>query len=581
MTTAAPARPPLRARIPLVPGWMATLSWLCVAVTVLLVVTPLLLVLLDVFSVDGAFSLQALRGTLAQTDVAGLLLRTLAVVLLSTTIAVVVAASFALLNERTDAGVSWLTRVLPIVPLLVPPVAGAIGWVLLAAPRAGYLNVVLRGVASWAGVELQQGPLDVFSWYGLVFVYALYLIPHAYLTIAAGLQNVDPALEEAARVSGAGPLRTVWRVTLPSVRPSVASGALQALIIGFALFSVPAIIGQQAQIEVLSVRIVNLMTSSFPPRLGPAVILGLLVAVVVGLGWWLQMRALRAGRHAQIGGRGGKVSLIQLGAWRRPVRLTMVTYLVLTSVLPFLALAAVSVQPFWSSTIDFGNLVLRNYADILVGGSFSTRGLRNSVLLGITGATTGMFVAAVIGRAIQHATPRWLGRTIDGITKLPGVVTNLVIGIAFVAALAGPPFGLHGTLLILFLAYLVLYLPQATFNANVALAQVGDELPDAARMSGAGPGRTFLGVTLPLMSPGLVAGWSMLFVLMAGDITASSMIAGTRNPVVGFVVLDLFVNGSYPDLAALAVLISILSSGVVLSVLAFGRRLRRRYGWAA
>jgi iron(III) transport system permease protein len=125
---------------------------------------------------------------------------------------------------------------------------------------------------------------------------------------------------------------------------------------------------------------------------------------------------------------------------------------------------------------------------------------------------------------------------------------------------------------LLLLAYLVLYMPQATFSAAAALAQVGRELSEASLMSGATTGRTFIRVVLPLMRPGLAAAWVLLFVLMSGEITASSMLAGTRNPVVGFVVLDLWTNGSYSALAAFATLMSLITSTVVLGMLAVTRR---------
>ena len=146
------------------------------------------------------------------------------------------------------------------------------------------------------------------------------------------------------------------------------------------------------------------------------------------------------------------------------------------------------------------------------------------------------------------------------------------MGIAFVGAFAAPPFALNGTVTLILLAYLALYMPQATLNASAAIAQVGPEMAEASLMSGASPGRTFVSVVLPLMVPGLVASWALLFVLMAGEITASSMLAGSRNPVVGFVVLDMWQNGSYSGLAALGVLMSVVNSIVVVAMLLLTRR---------
>ncbi|OLT16149.1 hypothetical protein BJF78_14725 [Pseudonocardia sp. CNS-139] len=224
----------------------------------------------------------------------------------STALAVVVATLFAWLSERTTARAGWLAGVLPVVSLLVPSIAGAIGWVLLASPRAGFLNVALADL----GVPLV---LDVFSWPGLVLVYTLYLVPQVYLPVSAALAELDPALEEAARVGGRGPVRTLITVTLSAVRPAILSGALLALVYGVALFSVPLIIGTQARIDILSVEIVRLLTTEFPPRLPEAIVLSVVVLLVLGAAWAVNARVVRGGRFATISGRAAAGRRLRLG----------------------------------------------------------------------------------------------------------------------------------------------------------------------------------------------------------------------------------------------------------------------------
>jgi iron(III) transport system permease protein len=535
-----------------------------------LIVYPLVRIVLDVLFAGGRLDFGPIVAAFAEPGLASLVVSTLGVVLGSTCIAVVVGATFAWLNERTDIGMTWLMRAMPIVPLLLPPIAGAIGWVLLAAPGSGFLNGAIRAALSGFGLHLSEGPLTIFSWPGLVFVYVLYLVPEVYLTVAAGLRNVDPALEEAALMSGSGPWKTVLNVTLPNVKPAIATGATLSLLTAFSLFSVPIIIGAQARVPVLSVRIVELMTSSFPPKTGVALVLGCLMLAVVGSAWWLQVRIIRHGRYSMIGGRGMRASQVRLGRWRWLARTVMLAYLVATTVLPFLALLLVSFQSFWASSVDFSVLTIRNYNRIL-GSDFNRTALVNSLMLGAVGATVGVLLASVLAYFVDRNRQMRLALVIDGITKLPGVVSHLIIGIAFVTAFAGWPFQLHGTIAILFLAYLALHMPQATLTARSALSQIGPQLSEASLMSGASPGRTFIHIILPLMVPGMIVGWALLFVLIAGEITASSMLAGTRNPVIGFVVLDLWVNGSYSTLAAFGALISLVMSAVVLTALYLSR----------
>lgn len=517
---------------------------------------------------DGAAFGRAAGEVLSAPNLLSMLGSTALVLLSSTVLAVVVASLFAWFSERTNARAGLLAGVLPVVSLLVPSIAGAIGWVLLASPKAGFVNVGLGDLGTALGVRLPV--LDVFSWPGLVFVYTLYLVPQVYLPVSAALAELDPALEEAARTSGHGPWRTLVTITLPVVRPAILSGGLLALVYGIALFSVPLIIGTQARIDILSVEIVRLLTVEFPPRLPQAIVLSVVVLVVLGAAWAVNARVLRQGRFATIGGRSAGSRPVRLGRGAvLTARVFMIGYLLVAAVLPFAALVLVSLQGFWSGR--FGSpLSIENYQDLFADGGATSDGLRNSVVLGVACALAGMAAAVLLAWRIARG-GLW-ARVLDATTKLPGALSHVVVAVALVAALAGPPFSLGGTLLLLVLAYLVLYLPQATLSAQSAFAMVGPELTEASLVSGVGPAGTLRRISVPLMTRGLVAGWVFLFVLVVGDITASAILASTRSPVVGFVILGLFQNGTYPTLAALGAVITVVSSAIVLTALALRRR---------
>jgi iron(III) transport system permease protein len=540
-----------------------------------LAVFPLGAVLHRLLFTDGRLDLSPVRDTLAEPGLGALLFNTVVVVVASTVLALVIGTVLAWVNERTDARMGVFTDALPMVPFLLPPVAGAIGWVLLLSPRAGYLNSTLRDLLGIVGIDLTDGPLDIYSWYGLILVYTIYQVPYAFMLASAGLRNLDPSLEEQSRVSGAGLLRTLRRVTMPGVTPSLAGAVLLMLWSGFGLFSIPAVIGTGADIDILSVRIVESL-AEYPPRTGVAVGLSLIVVGFVAVAWWAQRLVVGRGRHATVGGKGQRVSRIRLGRWRGPVRALMVAYLVVTTVLPLAALLIVSLTGFWTTKINWGALGFDALRRAIIDDSTTQEALRNSLGLGLLGATIGIGVAAVVALYVSKAGR--LGRFLDGAIKFPSTLSHIVLAVGFVLALAGPPFELGGTLTILLLAYLALYLPQAAVAADAAVAQVGAELPEASRVSHAGEARTFRRVYLPLMLPGLITGWALLFVRMIGDLTASSILAGTGNPVVGFRILEIYQNGSYATLAALSTVLTVISCVVVLVVMVLSRRSAR---WSA
>lgn len=530
-----------------------------------LIVYPIAIVVIRAFTVDGHLSAQGIAAALAQPGIGGVVVNTITLVACSGLAALVIGAAFAWLNERTDARLGWVTDLLPLIPLLMPQIAGAIGWVVLLSPQAGLVNGWLRDLLKAIGIERRSGPLDIYSFPGLIFVMALYLVPYVYLIVSASLRNLDPHLEEASRISGAGPLRTLRRVTLPAIRPALTAAALILVIIGFAQFSAPIIIGTGARIEVLSVRIYRLLYN-YPPRTDFAVALSLIMLVIVFAALFLQNLVTRKGRHARIGGKGAQAPRLPLGRWRGPARIAMTLYMLATAVLPSIGLLIVSGQAFWSPAIVWEKLSLMNYESVLFANKMTRHALTNSLLLGAVGATIGMLIAAVIALFVQR-TGQSTRRLIDAVVTLPAAVPHTVVAVGFLLAFSQGLFNLHGTLMVLLLIYLVMYLPQGERAASAAMAQVGTELLEASQVFGASPGRTFRRVLLPLMLPGLVAGWIMLFVLMAGELTASALLAGGNNPVVGLVLLDIWENGSFPQLAALAVIITAIDSVVVMLVM--------------
>lgn len=504
------------------------------------------------------------RGLFAALRNSGVLLLT------AVPLAILVSVVFAWLNERTDAAMGWMSRTLPLLPFFLPPVALAVGWYFLGAERSGFINAILDWFFGLFGAS-SPWTVNIASWPGMIFAYVLYLVPYGYLIAAAALRNMDSAQEEASRMSGAGAVRTARKVSLPAILPSIGSAALLIVFSALALYAIPVIIGSTARITVLSVYIVRLVRAVFPPRLEEAAVLSLFVFVVIGSVWLLQRRLAKRAQHAMIGGRATGHSVVKLGKWKWVARAAMIAYLAATSVLPAAALLLVALQPFWSRTIVWAELSLDNFRSLLVDDSVARQSLLTSSLLGVTGATLGMILAAtmvVYGRQQGG----WVDRLVDGTTKVPGAMSHVVIGVAFVVSLGAAPFYLQGTLLILLLAYIVTYMPQASIAAGSANDQIGRDLIEASRMSGAASGRTFARINLPLMVPGLAAGWALLFVRMVGDLTVTALLAGNQHPVVGYVILTIYEHGTYSTLAAMALAVTVVSGVLVGAVLALSRR---------
>lgn len=538
---------------------------------------PLARTLFRLFVKDGQLDVSALSQTWSLPDLASLLGNTVFIVVASGLLSLIVGSVLAWLNERTDARLGVITDALPLMPFLLPPIAGAIGWVLLLSPRAGLLNSWLRSLGGYVGMDfagpggLAQGPLDIYTWWGMIFIYVLYMVPYVFLMMSAGLRNMDPSLEEQSQVCGGGLLRTLRKVTMPGLKPSMGAAVLLTIWFGFAFFSGPVIIGTGANIDVLSVRIVRLLTFTFPPQTDVAVGLSLFVILFVGTAYWAQLRVLKKGHHVTVGGKGHRHTRIELGKYRWPARAFMLAYVTLAAILPLIALLLVTLNNFWTPNIDFSSLSLDAFRRALFDDIATQRSLRNSIVLATVGGFIGIIFAAMVALYVRRAKGP-APKVLDGMIKLPAAISTIVIAVGFILAFSGPPFNLHGTFLILLLAYLALYMPQGSVAADAAAGQVGAELPEASWVSGAGGTRTFWKINLPIMLPGLVAGWALLFVRMAGDLSASALLSGLSNPVVGFRILEIFQGASYPLLAALATILTAITSTVLVIVLLVTRK---------
>jgi iron(III) transport system permease protein len=385
LVPAAPA--PRRRRAAWGPFQIA--SALLLALTAAVILYPLGSIVWRAFFVDEGMGSAAMLAALARPAVRTVFADTFMVVGAASMLALLVGASFAWLVERTDARTGVASEFLPLVPLLVPQISGVIGWVILLSPQAGLLNGVLRSALGSVGIELATGPLNLFTRTGLISVMALYLLPYVYLTVSAALRNLDPSLEEASRMCGASPWRTVRRVTLPAIWPAIVNAGIIVIIFGISLFSVPIVIGTTAGIDLLSVRIYRLLYNH-PPRTDLAVVLSMAMMVIVQLALFAQLLITRSGRHAVIGGKGTPPTRVKLGRWRWLARSAINGYLLATAVIPLVALLIVSLQPFWTQNVSWSQFSLANYRFVLIENEVTSRSLVNSIGLGIVGATIGM-----------------------------------------------------------------------------------------------------------------------------------------------------------------------------------------------
>lgn len=547
-------------------------SWvvaILVFVVLFLIFVPIGAIVLKALVPEGRPALDLWIATFTSPDLLNAAYNTVLIALATTAIAVPIGVLFAWLVERTDARWGAVSRLLPVIPLLLPPVALTIGWLFLADPRAGFLARPVLAAFRAIDLDVGESGLAIQSWPGLIFLYVLFLVPHVYVVAAAAFSALDPALEEAARVFGNGRLRCFLGVSVPAIRYAVGSSALLCVISSVGLYSIPALMGTAARIDVLSVYIYRLLHFTYPPKVGQAVVLGLVLIVIIGLVWLLQRRIAARTGHAEIGGMGLRPNRILLGKWRWPARMLLLLYVAMTSVLPLLALFVVSLQPYWTPAISLDALSWSNYVEFAAERQ-SREAILNSSVLAIVTTTIVVLVSGLLAlhaKNVGGAGEKWLGM----MTKAPSAIPHIVFAVGVLIVFGFAPLNLAGTWLILFIAYLAVFLPRASIASESAVQQVGNQLVEASRVFGAGPARTLRRIQLPLLLPGFAAGWALIFSLVIGELNAAAILSGPRNPVIGYLILALFDNGTYSQLAALGSIIGVVSGITVSAALLLAR----------
>ncbi|MBN8467759.1 iron ABC transporter permease [Corallococcus exiguus] len=542
--------------------WIALVLWL--GPLLLFAVVPVVALL-----VRGVGAATGELGSVLSAE-SGALVNTLGISLGATAWALCLGAPLAFLLFRTDLPLRGAFTVLFTLPSAIPAFIWGMGWLSLASPRAGYLNRML-------GADV----FDLYGAAGIAFVEGLSGLPLVLLAGAAALRRVDPALEEAARVCGASPLRAVLNTTVPLVLPALLSGAVMVFLMAASSFGVPYLLGVSASppTRVLTTRIYELVLLGSEEGLPRASVLAsfllLLTPLALGLTWMLG----RSGRVRLNAGKGVSPRVLALGTWRTAALAGVGFVGGILVVLPLAAILLTSLQRSFGAALTWDALTLSHWSGVLWDAR-TLRATGRSVLLA---AGAGLLVVGLgLAGALLRRAFRRGGAAVEAMAVWPFAVPGTVLAlallvafsrdwrlvvldrVAFVLALAHTPW-------LMLVGYVGKYLALGERNSSEALAQVDPSLAEAARVGGAGPVRAFVDATLPLLRPALVVAFVLAFLACATEITLSVLLVPAGSEVLGTLLFEL---QSYADPAAAAVLACAFVALVVAgqAVLAWARR---------
>jgi iron(III) transport system permease protein len=541
----------------------ALVLWTGVA---LLVAWPLARLVAQSFApVDAGGAFSAWREAFAQPSALRAIWGSLWLTVVSLALAVPLAILLAWITACTDAPLARRLGMLPTLSLALSPLVGAIGWLVLTAPRVGSLNLLLR---QWFDLHVDTGPLNAYSLPMIVMLTSFYMVPYVYAPVHAALLQVDASLGEAARVCGGNEREVARTVLLPLLRPAVLAGALVGGVMGAAMFAIPLVLAGDSGLHVIPIEIYHYLNQEGRPAPAMALSALLSAATIVAMAGYL--RAVSRGSFVTVAGKGSRRLRVPLGPWRWAATTFLLLFLLLALVLPLVSLIHLSLIGVWSRDLFTQPLSLRAYRTALALPS-AVAGLVNSGWLAAAGATLALAGGVAISwRRARKGTRA--NRALAFVAALPLGVPSIVFGLAFLIAFTGGWLPLYGTATLLVLAYAAHALPIGLRSCDAGLAQISPELEEAARVCGESRVGLITRIVAPLLRRPLLAAWGIVFIILFRDLSISILLYTPKTMPSSVALLELFDQGDMPAASAYAMMITFISAGVVALVLALNAR---------
>lgn len=541
-----------------------------------LTVCPVVMLVLGSFSEGltafGSFTLQKYVAAYTDPALAGIILNTVVFVLGSAVLATTLALFLAYLNNRTDIPFKFLFRIISIIPMMIPHILFSVSWALLLNPSNGLINLVLK-----QAFFLDHAPLNIYSLWGMILVEGLLDLPIAYLIIAPAMASFDVALEESSKVCGAGAVRTLFRVTLPVLRPAILAAFILGVVRSLASFAVPSVIGMPGRVYVLATHLYQLIATGFSTDYGMAAAVGMSVlATSVTLIFVYRALTAESEKYVTISSRGYRPTVIPLKAARIPLFAIVALLSFVLIVLPVVVLFYTSLVPYSMvpSARAFSLMSWKHWLDVLKD-PVSLLSLKNSLFLGVAGATLGVALSVFVAYTIVKVRTRAAG-ILESLSFLSFSFPGIVIGVGFMWFFVRTP--LYATIWALLIGYIATYLPYGIRPLASAFIQVHSHLEESSLVCGASRFTTMRRIIIPLLVPGMVSGWILMATMFVRELTLSVVLSRPGTEVLAVQILRFAEDGLWGRLSALGIMMIFISTALVVLATLVGAKFKPMEG---
>jgi iron(III) transport system permease protein len=517
----------------------------------------------------GTFTLDKYIKSYTDPALIEIIVNTIVFIIGSSLVATALALFMAYLNTRTNIPFKVLFQIISIVPMMIPHILFAVSWALLLNPSNGLINLLLKQIFS-----LQHSPFNIYSLPGMILVEGLLDLPVSYLIIAPAMSSFDVSLEESSKVCGSSNLRTLFRITLPVLRPAILASITLVAIRSLESFAVPSALGMPGRIYLLSTHIYRIIATGFAADYGMAAAVGMsALAASVTLIVLYRHLTSESDKYVTISSRGYRPALIDLHGAKLPLFIIVTLLSFVLIVLPVLVLLYTSLVPYSMvpSLKAFGMMSWKHWLAVL-RDPISLLSLKNSLFLGIAGATLGVILTLFISYTIVKVRTPASG-ILESLSFLSFSFPGIVIGVGFMWFFVRTP--LYATIGSLLIGYIATYLPYGIRPLTSAFVQIHRDLEESSRVCGGGTFYTLRRIIVPLLIPGIVSAWILMATMFVRELSVSVVLSRPGNEVLAVQVLRFAEDGLWGKLSALGILMILASTTLVVLASAAGAKLTK------
>ncbi|MDR7083288.1 iron(III) transport system permease protein [Arthrobacter ginsengisoli] len=533
------------------------------AIMVFFTVIPVLLVIGMSLEGEGGFTLENWQRTFARPGFGEALWNTFTLSFVRQLIGTVLGIGIAWLLARTNIPGAQVLEYGFWIAVFLPSLTVTLSWILVFDPKTGFAN------SFWTALGLGEGPFNIYSWWGIVWVQLLSsTLPIKVMLLTPLLRNLDSTYEEASRSTGASDLRTMWKITARLIAPTVLVTVVLGLIRGLEAFEVELILGLPARIDVISTMLYRTVRSNPPDYGGAAVIavfaLLVMIPVVLMQRWYSEKNSF-----ATVSGK-FRSDIRPLGRAKWPAFVIVCAIVLTMTVLPIAMLVMGSFMKFFGFFGIADPWTLDHWTKVVTGPTFGPA-FFNSMVISVGTAILAMVVFSAIAYLLVRQ--RFRGRAgLDFMVWLPSLLPGVVLGLAYVVFFLRVPFlrPLYGTLTLLLVVTALGVMTLSVQMLKGSITQIGTELEEASSSVGAGWLYTFRKVVLPIVGPSVIVVGVLAFTAAARTTGLLVLLSTGKNQPLSVLQLSQMADGNLSGAAVVGVFLLLMSVGVAAIARMFG-----------